>query len=173
MVKQESLRPHDVAVLLQLALRPRDTFRELAAGVGLSLGETHNAVKRLELARLASKEQGSVNGQGMWEFLSFGVPYVFPAQVGAERRGIPTGFAATSLASEVPEADRLVWPSARGTARGPSLTPLCPGVSDVWEENSDLYELLVLVDAVRVGRARERAMARDRLEQVVQELAGR
>jgi DNA-binding Lrp family transcriptional regulator len=170
-MKQESLRPQDVAVLLQLALRPRDTFRDLAAAVGLSLGETHSAVKRLELAGLAAKEQGSVNGRGMREFLLFGVPYAFPAVVGPERRGIPTGFAASSRADEISGAESWVWPSAAGTARGPSLAPLCPGVADIWERNAELYELLVLVDAVRGGRARERARAREALEVALDELA--
>ena len=47
-----SLRPHDVCVLLQFALKPQMTFRDLSDLVGLSLGEVHNATKRLAVSRL-------------------------------------------------------------------------------------------------------------------------
>ena len=89
MLKQEYLRPHDVCVLLQLAVWPWRTFRDLSAAVGLSLGETHNSAKRLELARLAAPGVSQVNVEGVLEFLSFGIPYVFPAQLGVPARGIP------------------------------------------------------------------------------------
>jgi len=147
-------------VVLQLAAAPRGTFRELAASVGLSLGEAHNSVKRLEMAHLASPASGSINVQGTLEFVLHGVPYAFPAQVGPERRGIPTAFKASPIADQIESPEAFVWPSTSGRARGASLVPLCPSPGDVWERNQPLYELLVLVDAIRVGRARERDMAR-------------
>jgi len=169
MRKQEYLRPHDVCVVLQLTLAPRGTYRELAASVGLSLGEAHNSVKRLEMARLTSPPQGPVNVQGVLEFLMHGVPYAFPAQLGPESRGIPTGFAATPIAHEIESPRTFVWPSARGGERGASLTPLCGSASQISERNRPLYELLVLVDAIRTGRAREREMAKKHLKHVLQE----
>lgn len=36
----------------------------------------------------------------------------------------------------------------------------------IWERGKPLYELLALVDAVRVVRARERAMAREHLKRI-------
>ncbi len=164
MPKQEYLRPHDVCVLLQLAVRPWGTFRDLSAAVGLSLGETHNSAKRLELARLAAPGVSQVNVEGALEFLSFGVPYVFPAQLGAPARGVPTAFSAPPLANEIVGDESRVWPSPNGPARGVSLLPLCPSATVIWEKNPELYTLLTLVDAVRTGRARERRMARAHLE---------
>lgn len=167
MPKQEYLRPHDVLVLLQLAIQPVETFRQLSAKVGLSLGEVHKAVKRLELGRLILFEQRSVNLSGMMEFLVSGVPYVFPAQLGAPSRGIPTAFSAPPIDSEFVEGDMVVWPAHNGRSRGLALTPLSPAVSKIWEKNQDLYRALTLVDALRVGRARERKLAREYLTEVL------
>ena len=161
MAKQEYLRPHDVCVLLQLAMRPRSTFRDLAGAVGLSLGEAHNAAKRLELARLVILGEPSVNLAGALEFLTAGVPYSFPPQMGPLSRGIPTAFSAPPLAGEFRSEEMVVWPSPKGSSRGVSLTPLSPTVTEIWEKNPDLYRLLTLIDALRIGRARERQMARD------------
>ena len=51
-MRQVSLRPHDVAVALELALRPGESFTPLAEAVGLSLSEAHAAVGRLTHASL-------------------------------------------------------------------------------------------------------------------------
>jgi hypothetical protein len=162
--RQEYLRPHDVPVLLQLSLSEVETFRQLAAAVGLSLGESHAAVKRLELARLVLFEKRSVNRTAALEFLISGVPYAFPPILGPPTRGIPTAFSGPLLAREVPSSETVVWPAHGGSARGSSLVPLSPSAINVWESNPDLYDMLTLVDAVRVGRARERKLARQYLE---------
>ena len=73
-----SLRPHDVCVLLQYALKPEMTFRELSHLVGLSLGEAHNATSRLAVSRLVPPGGGMVNERASVEFLISGVPYVIP-----------------------------------------------------------------------------------------------
>lgn len=170
--KQEYLRPHDVVVLLQLSLRPRATFRDLAPAIGLSLGETHNATRRLQLARLVAPAPAArVNRRGALEFLSFGVPYCFPAQVGGPARGVPTAFAVEPIASEVVGDEVVVWPSANGSARGLALVPLCPAFAEIWDRNPELYRLVSLVDAIRVGRARERASARKHLEKALRSAA--
>lgn len=173
MAKQEYLRPHDVTVLLQLCIRPSTTFRDLSGQVALSLGETHNAVKRLEMSRLVMFGKDSVHYSAVREFLISGVPYAFPAQVGAQSRGIPTAFSAPPLAGEFPSAQFVVWEDHRGTNRGDTLVPLSPAAGDIWERNQDLYSLMTLVDALRVGRARERERARQLLEQELTELERR
>lgn len=166
-MKQESLRPHDVCVLLAIALQPEASYRQLAEAVGLSLGETHNSAKRLKLARLAAPGDAPVNKKGSLEFLAYGVPYAFPAQVGAPTRGIPTAFSAPPLQREISGSDIIVWPSADGSMRGTSLAPLSHTVSHIWQTSQPLYELMALVDAIRVGRAREREWAREQLRDIL------
>ncbi len=57
----------------------------------------------------------------------------------------------------------MVWPSHEGTVRGASLAPLCPSATSFPESNPEFYALLGLVDALRVGRVRERAIAEELL----------
>ena len=52
-----------------------------------------------------------------------------------------------------------VWPSREGTVRGRSVEPLLPKMDQVARRSPELYASLSLVDALRVGRARERELA--------------
>lgn len=159
------LKPADVAVALQLSLTPDAPYRELARAVGISHGEAHNAVRRLQAARLLRVGSRTVKPEALLEFLLGGVPYVFAASPGAEVRGVPIAHAAPPLSADLVAADAYVWPSAEGLVRGESLEPLYAGAVRTAAENPALYELLTLVDALRAGRARERQRARDYLRQ--------
>jgi hypothetical protein len=57
-----------------------------------------------------------------------------------------------------------VWPHAQGKVRGYGLKPLYKSVPLAAERDPELYELLALVDAIRDGRARERALATREIE---------
>jgi len=160
-----SLRPHDVAVALQLALSPALSYRALAHAVGLSQGEVHNAVKRLAAARLIRPDTRAAHRGALLEFLTGGVPYVFPAELGPETRGVPTAHAGPPLAADFPDADSVVWPAADGARRGAAVAPLYAAAPSTFRSNMELYELLTLVDALRIGRARERQRAKSLLQE--------
>ncbi|MDZ7630293.1 MAG: hypothetical protein U5K74_02750 [Gemmatimonadaceae bacterium] len=153
------LKPQDVAVALQLALTPGLTYAALAAATGISQGEVHNAVRRLRGARLVRADVTQVHGPALLEFLGAGVPYAFPADAGAESRGVPTAHAAGVLGEGFSTTESLVWPSVEGRVRGASVVPLYDGAAATATRNPALYELLALVDAVRLGRVRERTRA--------------
>ncbi len=159
------LKPQDVAVALQLALTPGLTYARLAAATGISQGEVHNAVRRLRGARLALADATQVHGSALVEFLCAGVPYAFPADAGAESRGVPTAHAAGVLGEGFSTEAALVWPSVEGRVRGASVVPLYAGAAATAARNPALYELLTLVDAVRLGRARERTRAKQLLRE--------
>jgi hypothetical protein len=59
----------------------------------------------------------------------------------------------------------VVWPHPEGTIRGESLEPLYPTAVDAALRDPALYECLALVDALRIGRARERDLAGQLLRQ--------
>jgi hypothetical protein len=52
-----------------------------------------------------------------------------------------------------------VWPDPEGEVRGESFSPLYKSVPRAARADHRLYELLVLVDAIRGGRSREREIA--------------
>jgi hypothetical protein len=161
--RQIALRPHDVAVALELALRPREGYERLAQAVGVSVSQAHAAVRRLTLARLLAPDERRVVLPTLLDFLIAGVPHAFPAELGPEARGVPTAHSAPPLAAEISSDNTVVWPSADGTARGQSLIPLYPKAAKLSTTNPPLYELLTLVDALRIGRARERKRASELL----------
>lgn len=162
----ERLRPHDVVVALQLALTPGVPYRALAEAVGLSQGETHNAVQRLVGARLVRSEERVVNTAALLELLAGGVPYVFPAEPGPDTRGVPTAHSAPPFAGCIgTDNAQVVWPSATGRVRGAAVEPLYDGAPATARANPPLYELLALVDALRIGRARERQQAKALLQE--------
>lgn len=161
------LKSHDLAVALQLAMQPGQSYRALAEAVGLSQGEVHNAVKRLAEARLVRAESRTVARSALLEFISSGVQYAFAASPGAEVRGVPTAHAAPALAASFPNADAVVWPSALGTARGAAIEPLYEGATLMPGRNPALYEQLAMIDAIRTGRARERQRAREYFKRVL------
>ena len=96
-----------------------------------------------------------------------GLKYAFPAKPGAPQRGVATGFAAPMLKGQLVSsgADIHVWPYAEGSQRGSTITPLFKSVPEAALKDERLYELLALVDAIRLGNQREANLAQDRFEE--------
>ncbi len=160
-----SLKPVDVGVLLHLYLNPGASYGALAEGLGVSKSSAHASVARLVRSGLASEvgRAGVRVAPGPTrEFLQFGVPYAFPVETVPKARGIPTGFSAPPLQGSAPVGDvPLVWPSTLGNSMGKGVRPLVPAAADISFRDPRLYRLLALVDALRVGDAREREVARE------------
>lgn len=66
---------------------------------------------------------------------------------------------------EIVSDEQIVWADNNGSAHGPSITPLCARAVELPKKCPAVYELLTLVDAIRIGRGRERAMAVDMLKE--------
>lgn len=165
------LKPQDVVVLLKLiALGDQPwTFQRLAVELSISQSEVHAAVKRAVAAKLmsdASSSSGRPLRPQFLEFLVHGVKYSFPSKRGELTRGVPTGYAAPPLNSQIAGSSEPppVWPYAEGRTRGYALMPLYRTVPEAALRDPALYELLALVDAIRDGRARERSLAEKALE---------
>ena len=61
-----------------------------------------------------------------------------------------------------------VWPHPEGTVKGEALLPLYAKLPLAAGDDARFYELLALFDALRIGQAREREMARRLLEERLQ-----
>jgi hypothetical protein len=168
--RQPVLKPQDFYLLLALAAC-RDqgtTYPELAAFSGLSMSEVHGALKRAEVARLLffDDKKPRILLPAFKEFLYHGARYAFPALRGALVVGLPTAYAAAPLAAHIaPSSDPVpVWPFIGGTVRGGSVIPLYSSAPAAAARSLALYENLALFDALRMGNARERALAQDLFE---------
>lgn len=159
MAKQTTLRPSDIVVACQLTLTPEAHFLQLTQSTGLSTGECHNAVRRLRQARIVLADDRRPAADVLAAFLVNGVPFAFPSIIGPATIGTPTAHSAPPFASIVESPDRFVWPEAGGADRGQSLVPLFPGAPALVGSNPALYDLLAIIDALRVGTTRIRRIA--------------
>ncbi len=164
----QGIKPQDILVLLKLCLWHDREWRhiDLAAELGFSQSEVSFALERCRLSGFLDSGKKRVLRSALLEFLEHGLKYVYPVQPGAVCRGMPTAHSALPLSKRIvsDDDDQYVWPWADGKVRGQGIAPLYESVPFAAAKDSQLYELLALVDALRVGRARERGIAIDELE---------
>lgn len=163
--KPQALKPQDVAVALRLALAPEASYATLAADLLMSLSTAHESVERLQLAGLLRPQSRHVNRHSLLEFLEHGVRYMFPAKPQSKVRGVRTAYSSPVLANEIVTDDVIVWPDVRGDTMGQSIPPLLERAGELPTKCPQVYELLTLVDAIRIGRVRERAKAVDKIKE--------
>lgn len=166
-----TLKPQDVLVLLKLvALGHRSwSYAWLGVQLGMSPSQLHAAVRRVLAARLAVRQSEEVRPhiRNLEELLIHGVKYVFVPERGELTRGMPTAYAAPPLSRHFRPTDEPppVWPHPEGETRGIAYSPLYKLAPDAAKVDSKLYELLVIVDAIRGGRAREQDIGVKELKQ--------
>lgn len=172
MRQQQGLRPQDVLLLLKLVASKGREWRQvdLAQELGLSQFEVSMALERAKNSGLLDHAKKRLMRAALEEFLLHGLKYVYPAQPGAMCRGIPTSHSAPPLSEHiVSNEDQYVWPSGEGKIRGQAIEPLYESVPFAAQRDPKLHELLALVDALRVGRARERQIAAEELKRRLHE----
>lgn len=102
------------------------------------------------------------------EFVIHGARFVFVPDRSPLSVGVPTSHSAPAFAGVfAPGSTDFVWPHPNGQVRGQGIEPLHPNVPFAAMQDAKLYEMLALFDALRVGRARERGMAIDRLAAIL------
>lgn len=162
------LKPQDVLFLLKLVVLkgPASIFPAVPESLGLSKAEVHNSAKRVRGARLLPHDSWNPLRKNLLEFLVHGVKYVFPARHGSESIGTPTAYAAPPLNTQIAasSANAPVWPDSEGSMRGQALYPLYPSAPQAARRDPELYELLTLVDAIRIGNVREQQLAESLLK---------
>ena len=164
------LKPQDIVVLLKLVVlagKPL-SINSLASELGLSPSQVHAAIQRLLAVKLAYKSDQKLlpHIENLRELLVHGLPYLLVVKRGSLVRGVPTAHAAPPLNSQIIDKEPPpVWPDANGEVRGLSFSPVHKSAPAAARKDPALYELLALLDAVRSGRAREKALAIKELNQ--------
>jgi DNA-binding Lrp family transcriptional regulator len=163
------LKPQDIYVTLKIVAGSsrRAPYSQLADELGMSSSEVHASVKRAQFARLLQGPQllDRPNFSALEEFLVHGLKYAFPAERGEFTRGVPTSYAAEPLRGVIAPGSEPVpgWPYDDGRQRGVALEPLYRSAPKAALRDPVFYEYLVLADALRDGRVRERKYAEDEL----------
>ncbi|MGH8804619.1 MAG: hypothetical protein ACREXN_07730 [Polaromonas sp.] len=168
---QWSLKPQDLAMAFKLVclVGQRLPYAVLAQALHLSQFEAHACIARLTGARLLTEVNGmpALVMPALRPLVLQGAPYFFPAVRGEVTVGFPTAYGVEPLKSKVLFSDELppVWPHPDGPVRGTMLLPLYPKLPLAAQGDKPFYELLALFDALRIGQARERELARSLLEE--------
>jgi hypothetical protein len=164
------LKGVDIVVVLGLLRRPPDpwTVRVLADELKLPPASVQRSLDRLAATPVLDARRRRLSIGASEDLLMDALPFVVPGSLGGETRGLPTAWAASPLAERLASAGQPpVWPDPHGEARGLEVEPLHPGVVGLARADPEMYELLALVDGMRLGDARVRELAggllRDRI----------
>jgi DNA-binding Lrp family transcriptional regulator len=158
------LQAVDLLVILKLAAlgQPSASVRLIADEIGLSKSAVALSLHRLQALGLLRDEGGTrrINKLALRECLEHAVRWIAPADIGPSRAGLPTAHAAPPLSSKLTGGDDpVVIPLPRGPMRGRAVSPLHPLAPGAAARDPKLLVLLALVDAFRIGRARDREVA--------------
>lgn len=162
----QQMKPQDLVVLAKLIVIGDVGFTQvsLAQTLILSQSEISTSLARSAYAGLLIHDRKDVNRKLFFDFIQYGLGVVFPQHPGNIVRGTLTAHSAPPLNSSILSEQDYVWPYAKGLARGQSVIPLYPTVPQAVLLDEQLYEMLALFDAIRVGRVREKNLALEYLE---------
>jgi len=174
-----ALKPQDIYVVLKIvsAGSPRASYAHLASALAMSPSEVHASVKRAQASHLLHGPglNNRPNLAALEEFLVHGLKYTFPAERSELTRGVPTSYAGKPLSGMIaPGTEPIpVWPYEHGQRRGIAFAPLYRTAPIAASKDASFYEYLVLVDALRDTRVRERKIAEQELHRRFQEADAR
>jgi hypothetical protein len=171
------LKPLDVVVSVKAAVVPEPgwTMAEMSEHLGVSPAQVFRAARNAATAQLLIREQRKgrtvylPHRPALLELLIHGIKYMVIAARGPLTRGVPTAYAAPVLSGRIAAGTDPVpvWPAADGAVRGESFEPLHACVPFAARADERLYAAMALVDSIRGGRARERALAAKLLPEVL------
>ncbi len=144
-----------------------------APGVQEPVGIYRVTRKRVRRAAVADEDAVADNAvrphsHNLAEFALHGAKYAFPGVRLPLTVGVPTSHSAPAFAGVfAPGSTDFVWPHPNGAVRGVGVEPLHPSVPFAAMQDAKLYEMLALFDALRVGKVRERGMALERLQALI------
>jgi hypothetical protein len=152
-MERKNIKPQDILVLSKLIELKSKSYRQidLASELGISQAEIVHSMKRLELIGLYNRKLKSLNKLSIIEFVEHALKFIFPTQVGAYSRGIPTVESSLFLSGKIASSSgvKYVWPSAEGSESGIVIQPIYHSVPKVVQNNDFLKKILNIIDIFR------------------------
>lgn len=157
-----NMKPQDILVLLKIIALDSKEWQQLtlAQELNMSQSEISQSLQRSKYAQLVDFSGKKVNRMALYEFLIHGISYVFPQKPAAIVRGMATAHSAAPINEIINTSEVYVWPYAKGNTRGQAVLPLYSSAIEASLKDAILYELLAMVDALRVGSTREKEIAK-------------
>jgi hypothetical protein len=137
------------------------SLRGLAEKLFLDHTVVSRALKHSEEAGLYQPGDRRVNPVNFAELMIHAARFIAPAPLGGMTRGFRAAWATAPISDLIHQAGDEpppVWPSALGVDRGQKLEPLHPAAVSA-SEDPTLDGLLAIIDCLRAGDARVRAVA--------------
>lgn len=154
MKEHKGMRPQDIVILLKvILLRDKGWFlKDISKQLHISGSEVSESLNRSYIGGLLGDDKRTVKKEELLEFLVYGLKYVFPAIEGKIARGLATAYSSPILKDDFVVDNNYIWPVKGFSTKGISIKPLYRTVPDASKEDPKLYELLSLVDAIRIGK---------------------
>ena len=165
MRKHTGMRPHDIPILVKVFITQEKPWliKDLATSLYISQSEVSESLHRSMYAGLIDEHKQRIYTQGFYEFIIYGLRYVFPQKPGHMARGIPTAHSHPALESKFVSKTKYVWPHPDGEDVGFAIEPFYLKQSKAILEDEQLYFIMSLIEMIRVGKAREVNYARTQL----------
>lgn len=166
-----ALRPYDPVVALYLgSLKKWDHYEKASQELLISPSMIFASVKRLRYAGLIADGPNRVNIKALGDFIQYGVPYAFADKPMEMTLGIPTSWGCPALKSNFNFSENTpdVWAHPKGVVRGYRVEPLHKKFPEASLGNENIYNYCGLIDAIRLGRSREKKMAIDLVKEILE-----
>ncbi len=168
------LKPQDTLLVLKYwSLNQSEmgsSVRSISEAIGISASEVSKGSKRLISSHLVVERSGRMFAEkgALVEWLNYGVRYAYPQENTGYGRGMATSWNCPVLVSEVSAPiPPLVWAVPAGEVEGAIIKPIHNSVPLAASRDEGLYRIMSIVEAIRGGKPRELAIARDLLASVV------
>lgn len=130
-------------------------IQDLVQSLKISLSEVSESLDRSKFSGLLDNSKKRVNRQGLSNLLIYSIQYIFPVKPGALVRGIPTAHSFPKFQKEFNSNIQYVWQDDDGTDIGQEIEPFYKSQGFAARQDHTLYEVLALIDLLRVGKKRE------------------
>lgn len=165
MRKHTGMRPHDIPVLVKVfSIQEKPwLIKNLATSLYISQSEVSESLHRSMYAGLIDEQKQSIHAQNLFDFILYGLRFVFPQKPGPLARGIPTAHSHPALQSKFVSEIKYIWPHPDGKDIGFSIEPFYQKQTNAVRQDEQLYLILSLIEIIRVGKVREVNYARTEL----------
>jgi hypothetical protein len=167
------MRPQDIVILLKIISCNNNSRKWntviLSRELYISQSEISESLMRSVYIGFIAQNKKDVFKNALYEFVIHGLKYSFPVKPGYSVRGIPTAHSAPPLSKLFNSDEKYVWADSDGDTKGYMIEPLYNTVTKAVKEDELLYRMLALIDAIRVGKAREKNIAADELKKRILE----
>lgn len=141
-------------------------IKDLSASMHISQSEVSESLHRSMYAELIDEKKQRVLSHSLFEFLIYGLRYVFPQKPGHLLRGLPTAHSHPSMQTKFITNTTYVWPDAEGQFLGHAIEPFYAKQVNACHQDDHLYLILSLIEVIRVGKVREISYVKEQLKKL-------